>query len=114
MISALPVSGAWVPNTIGRPARHPENLVEEGQLHLPVPLATQFGPEVGGPQVVVPHLLLHGVDDRPQLVVERMELPAGVEDVEGLDLVRNELASPVQLLLKFRFGGEIPGHGLPF
>jgi hypothetical protein len=84
------------------------------QFQLPVALAAQFRPEVGRPQVVVAHFLLHGVDDGPQLVVERMELPAGVEDVERLDLVRDELSSPVQLLLKFRFGGEIPGHGLPF
>jgi hypothetical protein len=105
MISALPVSGAWVPKTIG---------AQQGQLHLPVPLAAQFRPEVRGPQVVVPHFLLHGIDDRPQLVIEWMELAAGVEDVEGLDLVRDKLARPVQLLLKLRFGGEIPGHCLPF
>ena len=47
------------------PARHPENLVEQGELDLAVALATELGPEVGGPKIVVPHFLLHRVDDRP-------------------------------------------------
>ena len=88
----------------GGPSRHPEDLVEECQLDLPVPLASEFRPEVGGPQVVVAHLLLHRVDDRPQLVVQRVELAVGVEDVERLDLVLHELTCPVQLLLELGLG----------
>ena len=88
----------------GGPSRHPEDLVQEGQLELAVPLAPQFRPEMGGPQILVPHLLLHRVDDGPQLVVQWVELPVGIEDVERLDLVLHELTRPVQLLLELGLG----------
>jgi len=41
------------------PLGHPEDLAEQGQLDLAVPLAAQLRAQVGGPQVVIPHLLLH-------------------------------------------------------
>ena len=102
--------GGLGPEHDGRPGRHAEDLVEQGQLDLAVALAAELGTQVGGPQVVVPHLLLHRIDDGPQLIVQGMELLVRVEDVERLDLVGDELACPVQLRLELRFGGEIPGH----
>ena len=98
----------------GGPAGDAEDLVEQGQLDLPVPLAAQLGTEMSSPQIVVAHFLFHRVDDGSQLVVERVELPVRIEQVEGFDLVGHELAGPVQLCLKLRFSGEIPGHYCPF
>jgi hypothetical protein len=64
---------------------------------LPIAFAPELRPEVCGPKVVVSHLLLHGVDDGTKLVVQRMELPVGIAEVEGLHPFGDEIASPVEL-----------------
>src|SRR5579883_2278443 len=67
-----------------------------------------------GPEVVVPDLLLHRVDDGTELLVERVELAVRVAEVERLDPLGHELPRPVELLLELRLGREIPGHPAPF
>ena len=53
---------------------------------------------------------------RPLFVVEggghrtRRADRVGEDVLEGLDLFAAELLDPVELLLEFRFGGEIPSH----
>ena len=49
MISALPVSGAWQPKTIGAHADAAQDLVQQRQLQLAVALAAELGPEVAWP-----------------------------------------------------------------
>jgi len=75
-----------------------------------VPLAAQFGAEVGGPQPALTDLLLQRVDNLPQAVIRRAELLAGPDQVERLDLLRDELVGPVELYLLLRVGLEVPRH----
>ena len=108
MISALPVSGAWQPNTIERPLRPAEDLVEERELQLAEALAAELGAEVGGPEAALAHLVLQRVDDRPPGVVERVELQVGEEHVERLDLLPHERVDPVELGLVLGIGRGNP------
>jgi hypothetical protein len=62
------------------------------------------------PQAIVANLLLERIDDPAPLLVERQELAARKQHLEGFHLLAHELADPVQLLLELRFGGEVPGH----
>ena len=113
MISALPVSGAWQPNTTGRPLRAAQDLVEQRQLQLAEALPAQLGPEVGGPQPLAPHLFLQRVDRLTALPFQRHELHVREREVERLDLLADELVHPVELLLVLRIGFEVPRHVQP-
>ena len=62
MISALPVSGAWVPNTIGAQLDRPRISFMQRQLQLAEPLAAELGAEVGRPEAAVADLLLERID----------------------------------------------------
>ena len=55
-------------------------------------------------------LLLQRVDDLPQTVVRRAELPPAPHQVERLDLLPDELVGPVELSLVVRVGLEVPRH----
>ena len=112
MISALPVSGAWVPKTMGAQPEVPRISLRRASLSLPVALASELRSEMRRPQVVVAHLLLHGVDDGAQLVVEWMELPVRVPEVERLHPIGHEVPGPVKLRLELGVGREVPGHGV--
>ncbi len=74
-----------------RPAGPAEDLVDQRQLELAVAGAAEVGAEVAGPQPLVAHPLLQRVDDLSQVVRERRELEARVQDVERLDLLAHEL-----------------------
>src|SRR5947199_43051 len=50
------------------------------------------------------------VDDLPQAVVRRAELPSAPHQVERLDLLPDELVGPVELSLVLRVGLEVPRH----
>ena len=71
MISALPVSGAAQPNTIGAQPRPAEHLVEQRELQLAVALAAELRVRDGGPQVLSPHLVLQLVDEALQRLFQR-------------------------------------------
>ena len=110
MISALPVSGAWVPKMIGRPLGPAEDLVHERELHLPVALAAELGAEVAGPQALVAHLLLEGIDHLAQRVVEGWKALPPHTRSSGSISSRTNAVHPVELLLELRFGREVPRH----
>ena len=93
-----------------RPLGPSEDLVHEGELHLPVALATELGAEVAGPQAAFADLLFERVDDGPQCVVERVEGLVPPKKVDRLNLVADEGVDPVQLLLELGLGGELPPH----
>ena len=89
------------------PAGPAEDLVEQRQLDLAVALAAELGAQVGGPQAMVPDLLLQRPQDRHGfgvLLVVRVER----HQVERLELVDHEFFDPVQFLLVFRVGFEVP------
>ena len=87
-----------------------EDLVEQRQLDLPVPLAAEFGAEVGGPKTALADLFLQRVDDPPQPRVRRDVLLPPEYQVKRLDLVPHELVGPVQLSLVLGVGLEVPRH----
>jgi hypothetical protein len=95
------------------PLRPAEDLVEQRQLELAVALAAELGAQVGGPQVLAPHLGLQRVDDLAPGLVQRHELLVRPQQVEGLDLFADELAGPVQLALELGLGLEVPRHRFP-
>ena len=100
MISALPESGAWQPNTLGAHCERPRISFISAELQLAVALAAEVGPEVARPQVArlhlllqrAHHLLVHGM----RLVVDEVRAE---REVERLDLApsrtrRSSRASP--------------------
>ena len=79
--------------------------MHEPQLHLAEPAPTELGRKVGGPQPLLPHLLLEGADDPQERgVVE-------VERLQGEDLVADEGPHPFELGLELGLGREVPRHG---
>jgi hypothetical protein len=93
-----------------RPSGAAEQLVEQCQLDLAVTLPAHLRLEVGGPQPLLPHLLLERAHDRQGPVVG---LVVGIAEhiVERLHVLPQEPVDPVQLLLVFRLGLEVPPHG---
>ena len=73
-------------------------------LHLPEPHAAQLGRQVGRPQPLRLDLLLERPDQHPHLVVGQ------IERLEREDLLADEPAHPLQLLLELGLRREIPGH----
>jgi hypothetical protein len=63
------------------------------------------------PQALVLDLLLELADVSPHCIVWPAD-GVGKDAMERLHLLVAELLDPVQLLLKFRFGREIPCHDL--
>ena len=98
----VPRVGGLRPEHDGCPAGDPEDLVQQGQLELPIAFSAQLRAEVGGPQVVVPNLLLHGVHDGAQLVVQRVELQMRIEQVQRLDSFGHEFRVPSPAFLETR------------
>ena len=92
-----------------RPRRSTKQLVQQGQLDLAVPLASELGSEVAGPQRLIPDLLLKRPDGVHGDVVA---LVVGIpqEQIEGFDLLAEEAVDPVELGLELWFSFEIP-HG---
>ena len=113
MISALPVSGAAVPNTFGAQFDAAEDLVDQRQLELAEALAAELRAEVRGPQAARLHLLAQRADVHAQVAFERVVRKLRIEQVERCDLLVAELADPLQLCFEFRIGTEIPGHAQP-
>lgn len=97
----------------GRPLRHTQDLVQQGELDVPVSDATKFGSQVGDPETRVAHRLLHRVDDRSQFVVEWVELSVGIQDVMSRGDTRSRTNSLAQSNLEFWLGGTVPGHQCP-
>ena len=93
-----------------RPGRPAQDLVEERELELPVALAAELGPQVGGPQALGPHLVLEWIDDRAQGLVRRRELEARATACRSAPPPSHERFRPVQLGLELGVGLEIPGH----
>ena len=111
-ISALPrVGGLAAEHDLG-PQRAPQNLVHEGQPHLPVSGPAQLRPEVTSPQAPVLHLALQGADQRVGRVVGAVEGAdrATEVQVERLDLLGDEPVYPLELGLELGLDGEIDGH----
>jgi hypothetical protein len=94
-----------------RPLGAAQHLVEQRQLQLAVPLATELGAQMGRPQVAAPYLLLERVDDLAPRLVQRHVLLVSPQQVERRDLLADELVGPVQLLLELGLGLEVPRHG---
>ena len=87
MISALPVSGAAVPNTFGAQLEPPRISLISAELELPVALSAEFGSEMGRPQLAVLDLLLQRADVDPEVALERVVRPLRVQQVERFDLL---------------------------
>src|SRR5436305_10160203 len=62
------------------------------------------------PQTLVANLLFERVDDSAPLVVKWQEFATGKQHLQGLHLVANELADPVELFGEIGFGREVPRH----
>ena len=77
---------------------------------MPEALAAELGAQVGRPQPLPPHLFLQRVDRLTPLALERGELQVWEDEVERLDLFPDERVGPVELLLVFGIGFEVP-HG---
>jgi hypothetical protein len=94
----LCVAGVWglTAEDDGRPRRAAEDLVEQRELQLPVPLPAEFGTEMGCPQTLLAHLFLERVDDRAPGFGQWGELQVRPGQVERFDLVGDELIRPVQ------------------
>ena len=97
--------GRLVAEDVGRGRAAPEDLVHQRELHLAVALAAELGVEVARPQAAVPHLLLERFGGLPRVVGHVV-----VEEGERFDLLVDELAHPVELLLELGLGREVPGH----
>ena len=110
MISALPVSGAWHPNTIDAHCDRPRISLSSASFSWPKPWPPSSGPRCVAHRPALAHLVLQRVDDRPPGVVERVELQVGEEQVERLDLLPHERVDPVELGLVLGVGPEIPCH----
>ena len=78
--------------------------MHEPELDLAVTLAAEVGREVRGPQLLGFHLVLECADDAHEAGL------VGVQDLERIDLVVDELAHPLELGLELRLGRKIPGH----
>ena len=96
-----------------RPLGAAEDLVQQRELDLAVAGAAQVGPEVCGPEALVPDLVLQRVDGPAAVVVQRREGQARPDEVQRLDLLPDELVGPVQLLLELGIGLEVPRHCVP-
>src|SRR4029078_10662163 len=66
----------------------------------------ELGVQVGGPQAALADLLLKRGDQPP----ERVLVELAEDRLDRPDLLANEVAHPVQLLLELGLGREIPGH----
>ena len=93
-----------------RPRAAAQDLVDQRQLDRAEALPAEFRAEVRRPQTLVANLLFERVDDPAPLVVQRQKFAAGEQHLQRLDLFADELADPVELLLEFRFGREVPRH----
>jgi len=85
-------------------------LVHQAQLQLAIALAAEFGAEVTGPKALGLHLVLQGLD---KLLAAQGAMGGHAQVAEGFDLLAHEVLDPVELLLEFRIGLEVPGHHRP-
>ena len=80
--------------------------MHEPELDLAEALAAELRRQVRGPQpALLDALLQRRVDAVDLILVELVE-----DRLQRPDLLADELAHPVQLLLKLRIGREIPCH----
>ena len=85
--------------------------MHQRQLHLAVTLPSELRAEVAGPQTMVADLLLELADDLSHGGVHGSAVHVvGPQDVERLDLLRDETFDPVELGLEVRVRLEIPAH----
>ena len=84
-----------------------ELLVHQRQLQLTIALAAQFRPQVTGPQTLSLDLVLERLDE-PGATLGAPHRHAQMRD--RFDLVGHEFLDPVELLLEFWIGFEIPSH----
>jgi hypothetical protein len=77
---------------------------------LAVALAAKFRAEVAGPEALGLHLVLQGLDE---LLAPQGAMGGHAQVAEGFDLLAHEVLDPVELLLEFRIGLEVPGHVVP-
>ena len=80
--------------------------MHEPELDLAEALAAELGVEVRGPQPAALDLLLQRRVD----AVERVLVELVGDRLERPDLLADELAHPVELLLELGLGREIPRH----
>ena len=97
-----------------RRAVRAEDLVQERELELPEAGAADVLVEEDAPEALLLDLVLQPVDeavdgrrtaDRPT--------GGGERERQRLDLLAAELLDPVELLLEFEIGREVPGHEVP-
>ena len=112
MISALPVSGAAQPNTIGAHCDRPSSSFSSAELDLAVALTAELGLEVARPEVLVAHLVLELVDDRASGSSGR-RTTLTIEHGRAARSLADERVDPVELLLELGLGREIPRHQSP-
>ena len=90
-------------------ARAPQDLVHQGELHLPVTRTAQFGAQVTGPQVTLAYLLLQGAYQAHEVGVLHV-VGAAQHVVQRLHFVAHELVDPVQFDLEGVVGFKVPTH----
>ena len=101
--------GRLIAKDVRRRPRTTQDLVHQGQLHLAVPLTTELVVEMARPEAA----LLHFLFQRSGEFAPTARRHVVEEQLDGLDLIGDELAHPVELCLELRFGREIPCHRGP-
>ncbi len=102
--------GCLGPEDDRRPRAAAQNLVDQCQFHRAETLPAEFRAEMRCPQPLFAYLLFERIDDAAALVVQWQEFATGEQHLERFHLFAHEIAHPLEFLLKFRLGGEVPCH----
>src|SRR5262245_6759032 len=78
--------------------------MHQAELHLAITLAAELRRQVRSPELLPLDLVLNRADGTPEAAL------VDVEDLEWIDLVVNEPAHPLELLLELWLGRKVPAH----
>ena len=93
------------------PGRTGHDLVHQRQLDLAVSQPSEVGAQVGGPQALVPDLLLEWLEKEFDVLALRHLVDVmRIYQSQRLYLLPHELPHPGELLLKLRIRLELPRH----
>ena len=87
-----------------------EDLVQERELELTEAGAAEILVEEERPEALLLDLVLERIDDGRRCWGSFDFAASGKSEVDGVDLLAAELLDPVEFLLEFRFGREVPAH----
>ena len=113
MISALPVSGAWHPNTMGAHDERPRISLSRASFSWPYPWPPSSGPRWVAHRPWRRTSSLSGSIASRRLPSSGMNCRCGNTRSSGSTSSRTNCVRPVQLLLVLRIGFEVPRHVRP-